>query len=467
MIDDFINRSDCAFILERAIKGGAGFAELYFEDRDELSIKFNQNVKGITKTHIYGAGLYLISGLQTVYSYTNDTSIESLKSLCDKSVKLLLQKQETKDNPTIPQFILKDIVDPNPVIEFPSSIQYQDKIKLLLEVNKACNGLYNEIINLDLTYFDTDQKVVIVNSRGLLAEDRRVTSRVRLFPTLTSPDDSISYFTDFTRPAGFEVFKDGSYIGYAQKILKDMRENLYADTAPGGVMPVILEGGGCTGTFFHEACGHQFESQTIVNKGIFADKIGTKVASDKVTLIDDGTMPNSYGSSKFDDEGNPRRKNILIENGIMKSYLCDRIGALRLNTECTGSGRRQGYSFSPAARMSNTYLDKGNDDPDEMISSLPSGLFVTKMGGGSGGEEFTLAAQTAFIVKNGKIDKQVKGAMLLGKGVETMQKIDRVGNTLIKEDGGGFCGSISGLLPTTTSGARMRVTEMLIGGKGA
>lgn len=459
-----MNQTECNCILEQALRGGADFAELYFEDRDEHSIKFNQVVRDVVKTRLYGAGIYLIAGTQTVYAYTSDVTPRSLQRLCELALQRL--KTSRRASATLSPFICLDPAEPNPVKQYPASIDYHPKVSLLNNVNKACMGVCAEVRNLDLSYFDTDQRVTIVNSEGVWAEDRRVTSRIRLFPTLSNETESLGYFTDFTRPAGFEVFADESYVRFAQKTIAEMRTTLYAADAPSGLMPVVLAGGDCSGTFFHEACGHQFESQAVLNNSAFAGKIGQKVASDRVTLIDDGTLPGMYGSSKFDDEGMPRQKNILIENGIMKSYLSDRIGALRLNAPRTASGRKQGYAFAPAARMSNTYLAAGIDDPDEMIRSLPEGLYVTSIGGGNSGREFTLAAQTAYLIKNGQIDRQVKGATLSGRGTDALFNIDRVGNKLVLEDGGAFCGNVSGLCPTTTSGARMRISEMLIGGKG-
>ena len=195
----------------------------------------------------------------------------------------------------------------------------------------------------------------------------------------------------------------------------------------------------------------------------FYRMLGKQVASEKVTLIDDGTLPGQYGSSKYDDEGMPRQRNILIENGILKSALVDRLGSRQFDLPRTGSGRRQNYTFAPAARMSNTYLAPGTDDPDAMIRDIPLGILATKIGGGTGGEEFTLLCPRAFLIKDGKIDRLLRGTMLIGRGDETMMKIDRVSNRLEWEENGAFCGADSGLCNTTTSGARMRVTEMIVG----
>jgi TldD protein len=250
-------------------------------------------------------------------------------------------------------------------------------------------------------------------------------------------------------------------------VIRDMEGSLSAREAPSSRIPVILEGGSCTGTFFHEACGHQLETTELLRGGMFWDRRGEKIATEKVTLIDDGTMSSMYGSSRFDDEGMPRQKNVLIEKGILRSFLVDRLGGVRLNLPRSGSGRRQDYAHAPGARMSNTYLAPGTDDDDEIIRDTKEGLYVTALGGGTGGREFSLMATVAYWIKNGKIDHRVKGAMLLGRGDETMKKIDRVGKTFVtEENGGSFCGAESGFCATTTSGPRMRISEMVVGGKG-
>ncbi|HIU43755.1 MAG TPA: TldD/PmbA family protein [Candidatus Ventrousia excrementavium] len=459
-----IKKQDAALALEEALRAGADFAEFFFEDRHELNIRFNRDINRLSNIHVHGAGLYLIRGTCSVYAYASDTSLPSLLHLC-RTAAGLLRAGITSSRPISP-FMQTNVREPNPVQIYPGSVDTQRKTALLENLHRAILSTGSDVKNLDLAYFDTDQNVIIANSEGVWAEDQRVTSRIRMTPAVVGERETIGYYTDFTRPAGFEAFADGAYLDHAVQTVAEMRACLTADEAPSGYMPVVLAGGECSGTFFHEACGHQFESQTVLRGSPFTGKIGQKVASDRVTLVDDGSMPGAYGSSKFDDEGMPRQKNILIENGVMKSYLCDRLGALRLGVPRTASGRRQGYGFAPAARMSNTYLAPGPDDPDEMIRSMPIGLYVTHMGGGSSGQEFTLLAQTAYLVKNGAIDRQVKGAILLGRGDETMKKIDRVGNVLELENGGAFCGNVSGLCNTTTSGARMRIEGMLIGGKG-
>jgi TldD protein len=231
-------------------------------------------------------------------------------------------------------------------------------------------------------------------------------------------------------------------------------------------MPVVLNGG-FGGVIFHEACGHSLEA-TSVAKGnsVFAGKLGEKIASDVVTAIDDGTIPGEWGSINIDDEGFPGRKNILIENGILKGYMVDRLNGRRMGHEPTGNSRRQSYKYAPTSRMTNTYIASGRATLEEIIASLPNGLFARKMGGGSVNPvtgEFNFAVSEGYLIKNGKIDTPVRGATLIGKGSDVLLRIDMVGDTV--ELGQGVCGSASGGVPVNVGQPVIRVSEMTVGGR--
>ncbi len=458
-----MDRSIVSAVLTYALDHGAEFAELFVEDKEELSIKYNSGiVQGIAQARLNGAGIYLISGNQSTYVYLNDLTEKALLQATDTACQLLGAKKRGIALP----FTTVSVANPCPVLISSGTVSHADKIRVLQQADLAGRGASSLLTNLNLAYTDTDQKVLIANSEGVWAEDRRATSRLRIIPTLQKEMETVSHFSEFTRAQGFEAFRNDNYLDFVQRRIRSMEGELYAEEAPSGFVPVVFEGGSCTGTFFHEACGHQLEASGLTDHSVFRQKLGQKIASDKVTLIDDGSIPGLYGSSMYDDEGMPRQKNVLIENGVLKAFMADRLGARRIGVPRTASGRRQGYGYAPRTRMSNTYLAAGTDDPEEMIRSMPEGLFVTEIGGGTGGKEFTLMANKAYWIKNGQIDRQVKGAMLLGRGDETMLNIDRVGNQMIFEDGGAFCGADSGLVCTTTSGARMRVTGMVVGGKG-
>src|SRR5690625_4214430 len=331
-------------VLSVALERGADFAELYFEDKEELSIKSAKGtIHNVTTTTISGVGIYILSGTKKVYLHTSDRSFENLIEMAEKA-SFMLESEKAEATSPMP-FKKRDIiVSPNQVQIYPSTMDHMKKIAVVKEVYRAADESSDYIRQLNVDYFDTDQRVRIVNSDGLDTTDRRVTSRIRIQVTMDNGHVSIFDWDDYVKPNGFEAFmQDGEHLQFAKKYITNVEASLYAKSPPSGIYPVVFEKGTC-GTFWHEACGHQLEAPAIFgNRSDFSGKIGEQVASRKVTLIDDGTLPNLYGSTAIDDEGTPTQRNVLIENGILKTYLCDRLGGRRLNMSSSGSGRRQGY----------------------------------------------------------------------------------------------------------------------------
>ena len=231
-------------------------------------------------------------------------------------------------------------------------------------------------------------------------------------------------------------------------------------------MPVALDNG-FGGVIFHEACGHSLEA-TSVGRGnsVFCSKLGEQIASPKVTAIDDGTMKNYWGSLNINDEGELTKKIVLIENGILKSYMIDKLGARRMNMPSTGSGRRQNYSYAPTSRMTNTYIAPGNDTNASIISSIDNGLYAAKMGGGSVNPatgEFNFSVAEGYLIRGGKITEPVRGATLIGKGADVLKNIDMVGKDL--KLAAGMCGSESGSVPTCVGQPMIRISSITVGGR--
>lgn len=456
-----LKQSVADHVIEKALNSGADFCEIFAEDRKELTLKYSeQKCNSASKVNIYGAGIYLLRGKSSVYVYTSDLSENGLMKLVGKGTQFLGGGNEVKPI----NYHEQPVAEPNPIRVYPGFVDLKSKVRVLEDTDRYLRSAIKADYYADYSYIDMEQNVVIASSDGTWAEDQRVTTRLRNRFTVSNGKDSIGTFIDFVRPMGFEAFESGEHMSQFSQEVGNWVESLSADESPRGRFPVVFEGGDCVGTFFHEACGHQLETANMqAENAFFRDKLGKKVASEKVTLIDDGTLLGMYGSSKYDDEGMPRQKNVLIEKGILKSFLVDRLGSRQFNVPRTGSGRRENYTFAPVARMSNTYLQAGDDDPDEMIREIDRGILVVGMGGGTGGEEFTLECPRSFLIKNGKVDRLLKNTMLVGRGDETLMKIDRVSNQMVWEKGGAFCGALSGLVNTTTSGARMRVTEMIVG----
>jgi TldD protein len=231
-------------------------------------------------------------------------------------------------------------------------------------------------------------------------------------------------------------------------------------------MPIIL-GNGFGGVIFHEACGHPLETEAVRKKATpFADKLGQMIAHPNVTAIDDGTIYQSWGSVAIDDEGMPTEKTVLIENGILKNFISDRVGALECNVRRTGSARRESYKYSPVSRMRNTYIDAGKNTLAEMLDGVGEGLYAPKLGGGSVNPatgEFNFAVEEGYRIRNGKIAEPVRGATLIGKGHEILPKISMVAGDL--ELTAGMCGASSGSVPVTVGQPTLKVDEMLVGGR--
>ena len=462
--DSMIHEQEARKILETALKSGAEFAELFFEDREESNMKcVKEEVQGLKTVRIFGAGLYVISGTSSIYVYSNDCSYEGLLHLAKQASEMINLKR--KEQIRIPDRFQGPVMsNPNPVKIYPATVEGRKKQKVLRETAKAALFAGPEILSLNTDYFDTDQRIWVINSEGLSVKDRRVTTRLRLQVAVSDGRQSFYNWEDYTHPSGFEVYeREQGYTEFARDMVKRTRQMMDGVAVPPSNVPVVLEAGSC-GTLWHESCGHSLEACAIAAKNsAFVGKLGQKVASEKVTLIDDGTIPGLYGSSVIDDEGHVRQKNILIENGILKSYLCDRFHGSMIGMKSNGCGRRQNYTYAPTARMSNTYLAPGEDDEEEMIRSVPEGLYVKSIGGGTGGMQFSLEVKEGWWIKNGELAYPVKGLMLTGNGLDVIRKIDRVGKRL-EYDGGGFCGAASGLIPTTTFQPRVRIAEMAIGG---
>ena len=239
---------------------------------------------------------------------------------------------------------------------------------------------------------------------------------------------------------------------------------LDAKKAPGGIMPVIVGNG--FGVLIHEAVGHSLEAKTVSDGvGVLANKIGEKVASEIVTVIDDGTIEKSWGSILIDDEGNETRKNICIENGILKGYLIDEVNSHKMNMNPTGSGRRENYHYITTSRMTNTQLLPGENTIDEMFKSIEYGLYAKKMGGGSVDSitgDFNFAVDEAYMIRNGEVAEMVKGATLIGNTIEIMANIEMISDDLAGDTG--FCGSSSGSVPVTCGQPTIKLSSILVGG---
>jgi len=450
-------------VLGRALSSGGDFAEIFVEDKISNNLSMiDGKMERIVSGRDFGVGIRIFKGFRSIYVYCNDSSRSSLLECAEKAASAL--GSITSDI----SINLTERINPNihPVLYVPSSVENSRKIKVIKKANDAAKNYSEEIAQVLVNYIDWDQKVLIANSEGLLTEDRRVRTRLMIKSVASNGVENQTGSEGPGAAKGFELFEyvDPEY--YGREASRSAVTMLHARNCPAGRMTVAIENG-FGGVIFHEACGHSLEA-TAVAKGnsVFAGKLGQKIASDKLTAVDDGTEPGQWGSLNIDDEGTPTRKNILIENGILKSYMIDKLNGRRMGMESTGSGRRQSYRYAPTSRMTNTYIAPGEDSNEDIIASISEGLYAKKMGGGSVNPvtgEFNFAVAEGYLVKNGIIQEPVRGASLIGKGADILMKIDMVGKDLAC--GQGMCGSVSGSIPTNVGQPLIRVSEITVGGR--
>ena len=315
-------------------------------------------------------------------------------------------------------------------------------------------------------FVEEDRNITIANSEKKFIKSRRVNTRF-ICQVYTSKDGvKEKSFVDQAVGKGYEFLDEINIEELALNCARIAVEKLDAEDFKGGELPVIL----CPGfgaVIFHEACGHGLEATSVAPKiSVFSENLNEIVASPKVTLVDDGTMEGLWGSNCIDDEGYPTNRNILIENGKLKTFLVDKINSKKMNHPYNGCGRRQDYNYPPTSRMSNTYLMPGKDKVEDMIKSIDLGVFCEKMSGGSvnpGTGEFNFAVDSAFLIENGKLTKRIKGITLIGTSKEILKNVEMVSDDLLIS--GGYCGSKSGMIPVTIGEPTIKVSKILVGGK--
>ena len=448
--------------LEQALCSGGDFSEIFVEDRESNNVSMiDGTVDEASYNRSRGAGVRVLQGTKSVYAYTNDIGEESLLATAKAAAAALRGLGEGQSA----HFEVTDYRK-EPEIPF-SGVDNAQRIRLLKAGHAAAKARSGEISQISVSIGDVDQRVLVCNSEGVWAEDRRPRTRYAIQVVASKGTDVQTGFSGPGRGMGFEAYQVID-VERAARIAADQAVTmLHAPECPAGYLPVVIDGG-FGGVIFHEACGHSLEA-TAVGKGNseFCGKLGQQIASPLVTAIDDGTIPGEWGSLHMDDEGAPSRRRGLIENGILKSYMIDLLGSRRMGMPPTGSSRRQNYAYAPTSRMTNTYIAAGTDDEEEMLRSMGEGLYAKAMGGGSVNPvtgEFNFAVSEGYWVKNGQIVSPVRGATLVGRGSEVLLKIDRVGRKMWMEQG--MCGSLSGSIPVNVGQPRIRVSALTIGGKG-
>jgi TldD protein len=453
--------------LGTARAGGADFAELYVERWRRKGLRtIDGSVKDASSGIQYGAGLRLAYGAEIVYGYTNDLSRQSLLELAE-TLSRARAGQGSVDSRGAGgiDFRREGATGLHRPSREPESVDKRYRLERLRELTDGAR-IAPEIRQVEGTLLEWEQEVLVANSEGLWAEDRRVRSRLIAQAIASNESDTQTGFHGPGLSVGLEIFDRYPPAEVGRRAAEIALANLRGRPAPAGTMPVVI-GNAFGGVIFHEALGHLLETTSVAKKAsVLSDMLGEQVASPAVTYVDDGTLPHAWGSSEYDDEGARSERTVLIENGVLKSYMVDRIGGLRTGYRPTGSGRRQDYTFAPTSRMRNTFIAPGATPRDDLFEGIELGLYAKSLGGGQvkpGSGEYNFAVREGYVVRNGRVEEPVRGAMLVGKGPDTIKRIVAVSDDL--ENAPGMCGSLSGSLPVEVGQPHLLVGDIVVGGE--
>ncbi len=449
--------------LWKASSTGADYAEVFAEYTNSKNISMvSSKVDKIADGVISGVGIRIFKGTRCVSGSTSSLSPEAVLNCAQKVADAL---SGTREMETI---VLRErrFGDIHPVRIVPTTVENAVKIDLLREASESAKNYHADIAQVTANFLDVDHNIMIATTEGLLAEDRQIRTRMAVSAVASKNGENQTGSCSPGGRMGMEFYEIHNPKEIGEEAARQAMVMINAGYIPAGKMPVAI-GNGFGGVIFHEACGHGLEAAAVaLGQSVFTGKMGQQIANKKVTALDDGTIPNAWGSINIDDEGTPAQKNVLIENGILKSYMVDKLNGRRMGMASTGNCRRQSYVYEPTSRMTNTFIAEGPDKNDDIIASIEYGLYAKSMGGGSVNPvtgDFNFAVNEGYIVRNGKICEAVRGASLIGKGTEILMDIDMVGQNLSR--GQGMCGASSGSIPTDVGQPMIRVSSITVGGR--
>ena len=459
-----ISKKTMSDLIAIVLHGGADFVEVFAEYSKNSRIGYaDRKIETLSDTVISGVGIRGFLGTKTYFACTTDLSESGLRECANRVAQAVGSPVDR-----IPTFSLVERINPNihPVKILPSDVAAKARAELLRSGCVKAFDADEKIIQVHGNLIGYDKSFVVANSEGLYTTDRQVRTRMAISAVASNGSENQEGSCSPGRLMGLELYDTISPESIGAEAARQALVNLRAVPCPSGLMPVAIENG-FGGVIFHEACGHSLEATSVaIGMSQMAGRLGEQVANPKVTAIDDGTIANAWGSGNIDDEGMPNQKRVLIENGILKSYMIDRLGSRRMGMPSTASGRRQSYSFETTSRMSNTFIAAGTDRNEDIIASIDNGIYCAAMGGGSVNPftgDFNFAVREGYMIRNGKICEPVRGASLIGNGASILHNIDMVGTDM--ETAQGMCGSSSGQVPTDVGQPLIRVNQITVGGQ--
>lgn len=447
-------------VVNDCLETGADFSEVFYENSKTKIYKLiDSKLEDVNVSYLKGVGIRIAKDNNIVYGHTNDISTSNINSLV-----LDLRNNFSKKR-VLPKITLATVNNIENAKLSHDKLGDEAKKQILKHIDMIARTYDKRVIQVETSLYEYEQFVSIANSQAKYISDVRCLTRLNISviakDSLTQEKSVDSFILD----ENYDI--DGLNLEMeVKKLAESAIKKLSAKPCPSGEMPVIIANGSGA-VIFHEACGHAMEATTVADGiSVLSNKLGEKIASDKVTIIDDGTIPHLFGTTNIDDEGNLTQKNVLIEKGILKGYLIDELNTRKMSMEITGSGRRENYHYAPTSRMNNTYLAIGNDEIDDMIKSIDFGIYAKSLGGGSVNPitgNFNFAVDEAYLIEKGKITDMVKGGSLIGNTLDILNKVEMVSNDLNFKLG--LCGSKSGYVPVTIGEPTIKVSSILVGGE--
>ena len=447
------------------MRSGVDYADLYFQVTRQESWTLED---GIIREGSFsldqGVGVRANSGEKTGFAYSDELMLPALEAAAGAARAIARQGQDRR----VQAWQRSSAATLYPQSDPTTSIDDEQKTQLLLELDAATRALDPRVEQVIISMASSQDLVLVAASDGTLAADVRPLIRLNLSVILEQNGQREQGYGGGGARADLDYFLDGELpLEFAREAVRQASVQFEAQPAPAGTMPVVL-GNGWPGILLHEAVGHGLEGD-FNRKGVsaFSGKLGQKVATELCTIVDDGTIANRRGSLAVDDEGTQGQNTVLVENGILRGYMQDKLNARLMGVEPTGNGRRESFAYIPMPRMTNTYMLAGKHDPDAIIASVEKGLYAPNFGGGqvditSG--KFVFSASEAYLIENGKVTTPVKGAMLIGDGPEALHKISMVGNDLELDTGVGTCGKDGQSVPVGVGQPTLKIDELTVGG---
>ena len=449
-------------LLSLALSRGGDFADLYFEFHRSSSLLLEESIirtgsAGVT----CGLGVRVVSGERTGYAHTDDLSWAAMARAAETAAHIAEDPREVPPQAVSPAPMQRRYRDASLALDVPA------RIALLERADRAARSYDARVEKVVANIAEEVKHVRIANSAGVLAEDVQPLFSIRVSVIAADKGVRREGSAGGGGRMGPEFFEDRSPEHFAAEAARMAITMLGAVEAPAGSMPVVLAPG-WPGILLHEAVGHGLEGD-FNRKGTsaFSGRIGQRVAAPGVTVVDDGSLADRRGSLNIDDEGNVPRRTVLIEDGILRGYMQDRLNSGLMGMGATGNGRRQSYGSVPLPRMTNTFMLAGNDDPDDIVRSVDRGLYAKHFGGGqvditSG--KFVFSATEAYLIEGGRIGAPVVGATLIGNGPDVLTRVTRIGHDLKLDEGVGVCSKAGQHVPVGVGLPTILVSEITVGG---